>query len=349
MDRRLQVPVVLPKRNDPRLRVSAVIIAIQILGQTVLNFKVSIAQILVTVGMCALIDTAVTFGRHRVLAWPASALLTGNSVALILRANGTRHGDYWSLHGIQYFVLAALLSLGSKYLIRPAGHHVFNPSNLGIVGCLLLMGPTRVFPQYLWWGPFGLRVAAAVAVIVAGGIWILRPLGLLPTAVSFLGTFAVLVGVLAISGHTFYAIWHRGPVGGVSYWVDICGSPEVLIFALFMITDPQTAPRAPGRRIIYGAGIAVGASALVAMQGTEYGIKVGILAALTVACAVIRIRARSGAATAASLAIALGALAGTSALASNKQVRRIERGLTSGRRTPSGGNGPPGPAGSSSQ
>ena len=35
--------------------------------------------------------------QQHVLMWPASAMLTGNGVAFILRVPGTRHGDWWSL------------------------------------------------------------------------------------------------------------------------------------------------------------------------------------------------------------------------------------------------------------
>src|SRR4051794_31013081 len=92
------IPVVLPNARDPRLRVSAVILTLQALGQTVLGFKVSIAQILVSIGFCAGIEVVVTLWRQRMLIWPASAILTGSGVAFILRASGTRHGDWWSLH-----------------------------------------------------------------------------------------------------------------------------------------------------------------------------------------------------------------------------------------------------------
>ena len=34
-----EIPVILPKRTDPRMRLSAVIITLQVLGQTVLGFK----------------------------------------------------------------------------------------------------------------------------------------------------------------------------------------------------------------------------------------------------------------------------------------------------------------------
>ena len=39
-------PVLLPRRGDPRLVVAAIIISVQVLGQTVLGFNLSIAQIL---------------------------------------------------------------------------------------------------------------------------------------------------------------------------------------------------------------------------------------------------------------------------------------------------------------
>ncbi|HWG74098.1 MAG TPA: hypothetical protein VG184_08590 [Acidimicrobiales bacterium] len=96
------IPVVLPTRGDPRLKLSAVIVTIQVLGQTLLGFKVSIAQILVSVALGAVVEAAVILRAQQVLVWPASGILTGNSVALLLRASGTRHGDWWSLHGIGF-------------------------------------------------------------------------------------------------------------------------------------------------------------------------------------------------------------------------------------------------------
>ena len=279
--------MVRPDRHDPRLRLSAVIATLQVLGQTVLGFKVSVAQILVTVALCALVDFTVTLARQHVLALPSSGMLTGNSVAFILRASGTRHGDWWSLHGIQFFVLAALVSLLSKYLIRPAGRHLFNPSNVGIVWCLLVIGPTRVFPQYLWWGPFRGPVMAAMAVILLGGAWVLRPVRMVPMAASFLLTFGALIAAFAVAGRSFIAIWHAGPVGGASYWLDLCLSPEILIFVFFMMSDPQTAPRSARGRVVYGAATAAVAAALLLPQTTEFGVKLAILSSLTVLCALV--------------------------------------------------------------
>ena len=46
-------PVLLPSLRDPRLHVAAVLLTLQALGQTVLNFRLSIAQILVCLAVGA--------------------------------------------------------------------------------------------------------------------------------------------------------------------------------------------------------------------------------------------------------------------------------------------------------
>lgn len=282
-----RIPVVLPSRRDPRLKLSVVIMTLQLLGQTVLDFKVSIAQILITIAFSAVVEVVITFRREAALVWPASAMLTGSSVAFILRASGTAHGDWWSLNGIQFFLAAALLSLLSKYLIRPGGRHLFNPSNVGLVWVLLVVGPRHVFPQYLWWGPSRVGQGLAYLVIFAGAWWILRNVRMVGMAVSFLATFAVLVGILAAGEREFVAIWQDGPISGLSYWTNIALSPELLIFVFFMVSDPQTAPKAPLGRVIYGTATAALAAGLLSFQTTEFAVKLSILSSLTVVCALV--------------------------------------------------------------
>ena len=346
-----QVPVVLPSRRDPRMRLSAVIITLQVLGQTVLGFKLSIAQILVTIGVCGITELVTTYRRDHTLVWPASGILTGNSISFILRASGTRHGDWWSLHGIHFFVLAAVISLLGKHLIRPTGRHLFNPSNVGIVWCLLVIGPKYVFPQYLWWGPNHAGVAAAYTVILVGGVWVLKKVRMLPMAAAFLATFGVLVGAFTLAGREFIAIWHQGPISGLAYWANIVVSPEVLVFVFFMISDPQTAPKAPKARIAYGVGTAVVAAALLYFQTTEFGVKLSILSSLTLLCALVpfveKAIARKAAGTplprltlaqvrtalakpavAAALIVAVAAPLDTARLVANRQLTNIELGQT---------------------
>ena len=110
--------MLLPKLTDPRLHLASVIFSLQALGQTVLGFDLSIAQILVSLFTCAVLESSIAFWQRRVIMWPASALLTGNGVAFILRVPGTEHGDWWSLRGAPIFAAVAAISLLSKYVIR---------------------------------------------------------------------------------------------------------------------------------------------------------------------------------------------------------------------------------------
>src|SRR5947208_6329926 len=133
-------PILLPKLSDPRLHLAAVIVSLQVLGQVAFDFRVSIAQILISLATCAGLELAIAFARQHVIMWPASALITGNGVAFILRLPGTHHGDWWSLHGWWIYAGTAAVGLLSKYVVRFGGRHVFNPSNIGLVLCFLILG-----------------------------------------------------------------------------------------------------------------------------------------------------------------------------------------------------------------
>jgi hypothetical protein len=351
-----RMALVLPSRHDPRLRLAAVIISLQVLGQAVLGFKVSIAQILVTVAVCAAIEVGITAWRSGVILWPGSALLTGNSVSFILRAAGTRHGDWWSLNGIEFFVLAALAAMASKYLVRPGGKHVYNPSNLGLVACLLIVGGPRVFPQYLWWGPLETPVILALVVIALGAVWVCLRMRMLPMVLAFSVPFGLLVAAVAAGGRCFAATWSQDPICGSAYFTNIALSPELLVFVLFMMSDPKTSPRTTRGRALYGAATALAAVAMLAIQPTEYGIKVAVLASLTISCTVVPLierwverrgaseadpgyarprpvgwRLSLGPAEAACALIAVAALAGVIVVAGDKRIIEIEnRGPSAG-------------------
>ena len=352
------IPVILPKLGDPRFKLSATIITLTILGQTVLNFQVSLPQILVCVLLCAAIDVTMAFRRDKVMIWPASGIQTGISVAFIFRVGGTRHGDWWSIRGLHIFVLVVALSMVPKYVLRRNGRHIFNPSNIGLAWGLLVIGPSHVFSEHLWWAPLGPAVVFSMAVIFAGGWWVLRQVKMLPMAASFLATFFVLIAVFAVAGRSYWATWHDGPVGGSFYWLTVALSPELLIFVFFMISDPQTSPRSALGRKLYAVTTAVVAAALIGVQTTEFGIKVAILSSLVVTCPLVplferaaqRIQDRRSGAPAqpwlarplgpqlaaavrskvavAVVVIAVAAPVNTALLARNDQIPPIERNLT---------------------
>jgi Na+-translocating ferredoxin:NAD+ oxidoreductase RnfD subunit len=257
-----------------------------VLGQTVLGFELSIAQILVSVVTCAVLEVGITCWRRRIIMWPASALLTGNGVAFILRVPGTRYGAWWSLRGAGLFAGVATVSVLSKYLIRRGGRHLFNPSNIGLVLCFVLLGTRRANPQDLWWGAMSAGLLLTLGVIVIGGLVIVSKLRMLGLALAFWITFAASTGVVAASGHCMEARWRVGPLCGRSFWSVLVTSPEILVFLFFMITDPKTAPRGSVGRVVYGTAVALLGALLLAPARTEFSTKVAVLAGLSIVCAV---------------------------------------------------------------
>src|SRR5437762_9466763 len=193
-------PVLLPKLRDPRLHLAATITSLQVIGQVGFHFEVSIAQILLALGTCALLEMAIAFRSQHVILWPASAMLTGNGVAFVLRVPGTAHGDWWSLRGWWIFAATASISLLSKYVIQVRGSHIFNPSNIGLILCFLLLSSSQAEPLDFWWGPTSWWLVLALVVIVSGGFSILSRLKLLRVALSFWIAFAAGLAVLARAG-----------------------------------------------------------------------------------------------------------------------------------------------------
>ena len=281
-----EYPVILPGIRDARLHVAAVLLTLQVLGQTVLGFRLSIAQILVCLAVGALIESGVAFFKDHLILWPASGLLTGNSTAFILQVPGTLHGQWWSLHGIYIFIGVVALGMATKYLIRWRGRHIFNPSNVALVAAFIVLGPSRTEPLDLWWIPMGPLMIVTYAILIGGGVFIGWRLGLLGMEIAFMASFAIFVAIALapVPDHCMVASWHLSPLCGRSLWEILVTSPEILIFALFMIPDPRTVPDGKVARIVFGVMVALFAVLLLGPTTLEFWTKTAILASLVIAC-----------------------------------------------------------------
>jgi hypothetical protein len=279
--------VILPSLRDPRMHVAAVLVTLQVLGQTVLGFRLSVAQILISLATGALIEFVVAFFKDKAIMWPASGLLTGNSAAFILRTPGTLHGQWWSTHGIWIFVGVVAISMASKYLIRWRGRHIFNPSNLGLVIAFVALGPKFTEPQDLWWIPPGPWLIVTYAVLLVGGLLIAWELRLLGLELAFMAGFAAFtaVALALVPDHCMVASWHVAPMCGRELWQILVTSPELLVFGLFMIPDPRTVPDGPWARVAFGILVAILAVLLIGPTTLEFWTKTALLASLVIACA----------------------------------------------------------------
>lgn len=260
---------------------------IQVLGQTVLGFRLSVAQILICLATGALIEFVVAFFKDSAIMWPASGLLTGNSAAIILRTPGTLHGQWWSLHGIWIFVGVVAISMASKYLIRWRGRHIFNPSNFGLVLAFVALGPRFTEPQDLWWIPLGPWLIVTYAVLLVGGVLIAWELRLLGLEMGFMAGFAAFTALALATtpDHCMVASWHVAPMCSRDLWQILVISPEILVFALFMVPDPRTVPEGPVARVAFGILVALLSVLLLAPTTLEFWTKTAILASLVIACA----------------------------------------------------------------
>ena len=269
-------PVLLPKLSDPRLHLAAVIISLQVLGQVGVPLPaLDRADPHLARSRARVLEVGIAFRRQHVIMWPASALLTGNGVAFILRVPG---------HAARRLVEHARLVDLRRHRGRVAalevrdrwrGEHVFNPSNFGLVLCFLILGRSRAEPLDFWWGPMSAWLVLALAIIVAGGLAILWRLRLLGIAVGFWLAFAAGIGVLAASGHAMSARWHLGPITGRPLLVgarDLARDPRLPLLHDHRPEDGAARPR--GRGSSYAVSVGLLAALLIAPVRTEYATKV---------------------------------------------------------------------------
>ena len=111
--------------RDPRFYQIAVLGSLLTYGLIGLDFEIGTTQVVVTVA-AALLTQAVA---SRVVGVPRtewkSALISSLSLCLLLRT-----GAPWLA------AVAAIVAVGSKFVVRARGKHVFNPTNLGLVAML---------------------------------------------------------------------------------------------------------------------------------------------------------------------------------------------------------------------
>jgi Na+-transporting NADH:ubiquinone oxidoreductase subunit NqrB len=157
-----------------------------------------------------------------------SALITSLGLALLLRADR-----------VSTMVLAGTLAIASKFVFAIAKKHWFNPANFGIITALILTPDAWVSPGQWgddWW--------YLLLFLGLGGI-VLNRVGRWDTSVAFLGSYAG----LEIARN----IW-------LGWTWDVCihklSSGSLLLFALFMITDPRSIPNARSTRIAWSISIA---------------------------------------------------------------------------------------------
>lgn len=195
---------------------------------------------LITQFICELV-----FGKKEAGVWQRykkgipSVLISSFGLSLLLKTN-----FLWVA------VLAAVISILSKYIIRIKGKHIFNPSALGITVVVLVTGSAWISP-----GQWGSGVVILFGVLSLGFIVTTR-VQKLDVSLAFLGTFAALLFARQI----IYLGWP------MDHFIQSVSTGSLLLFSFFMITDPRTTPNHSMARIVWSAAIAAVAFYLSAFK-----------------------------------------------------------------------------------
>jgi Na+-transporting NADH:ubiquinone oxidoreductase subunit NqrB len=217
--------------RDPRLYQIATLALLLAYGLVHLGFDVPTLHVALILATTLLTQWTLTVTWRLPRFDPRSALISGLSLCLLLRT-----GSPWLA------VAAGLVAIASKFVIRANGKHVFNPTNLGLVGMMALTPRVWVSP-----GQWGHSALFAFLMACLGGVVVYRAWRA-DITFSFLAAYAALLFGRAVSlGDPLAIPLHQLQSGAL------------LLFSFFMISDPKTTPDSRTGRMLFAALVAVGA------------------------------------------------------------------------------------------
>ncbi len=213
-----------PRRHlDPRFYQIAVLSGLVIYGLGWLQFDITPERAVLLLSTALLTQYVCTKLWRLPKYDPKSAVISGLSLCLLLRTNYA-----WLA------VMAAVITISSKFVIRWNGKHVFNPTNFGLVFLMALGAPVWVSPGQ--WGNvayFGFLMACL------GGLVVNR-------AARSDVTYAFLLSFAALQFGRALLVLQRWQVP-----LHRLESGALLLFAFFMISDPKTTPNSRAGRILF--------------------------------------------------------------------------------------------------
>jgi len=202
---------------------SVFITILLLIGQ--LSFGVLDSYLYVVASICTSILTELVLSKLLLgkLKNLSSAYITGISVGILIRSTSV-----WP------YIITAVLSIMSKYILKYKGRHLWNPSNFG-VSWMLFMAPVDVAGLSIQWGSNFL----GLAVIWTLGLLIVYRVKRFHVVIAYVISFVILAYVRSlVVGDTFLA--EVAPITG----------PMYQLFIFFMITDPGTSVSTRRGRII---------------------------------------------------------------------------------------------------
>ncbi len=217
---------------SPKTLVTLLITLLLVLGEWSYGVVGGYSKLAAILGVCVGVEIVLSLfllGRFPMV---QSAYITGVSLTILLRPQG---GLWWP------FLVGAGLSIGSKYVLRYRGRHLWNPSNFGIA-LLLLLAPNQVA---ILSHEFG-NALATNAVIWGVGLLVASRAKVLHISATYVIAFLALAALRCVVVGT-PLLAEIAPLTGPLY--------QLMVF--FMLTDPRTTVGTRRGRMLTVAGIAV--------------------------------------------------------------------------------------------
>ncbi len=221
------------KLSDPRVFMSCVLVVYTFVGETFLSFDHGWGQIILALFVACSLDMLLNYWKTRQIVLPISSVITGFGLGLLIES--TAPNILWP------YVVAPILAIASKSLVRIQKRHIFNPSNFGLTVLLVLFPAAVTTTSAQWTGSL-----LIVAIIFLVGCFSAFRVSRLDLVLSFIGGFCVMAVLEENIKHNGFALAY-GPLLGAG----------LQLFVLSMITDPKTTPNTRGQRILFGLAIAV--------------------------------------------------------------------------------------------
>lgn len=186
----------------------------------------ALIPVLIAVLTTTILDFIINYFKYKTIEFPQSALISGLFIGGLLTQNLQWH----------VYVLAGIIAILSKHLIKISQKHIFNPANFGVLIASIIFGAA-----HSWW------VSSPKLLVVLFGLFIIWRLRRFDLAFSFLISYYLINSIIEFAnGAAFQDAYFAVLNGGVVYF-----------FSMFMLIEPKTQPSAGEQRIVYGVLIAV--------------------------------------------------------------------------------------------
>jgi Na+-translocating ferredoxin:NAD+ oxidoreductase RnfD subunit len=229
----------------------AVFVGLFALGAAAVGWPAAVPHMLTAVLGASLTELAVWRFDGRRLGWPSSAILSGMIVGFVLGP-----ATPWAVTAA-----VGILATLTKHLFATQRWHLFNPAALALLVSIPLFGTGQS-----WWGALPDLSWPFVLVLLAGGAFVVDRINKFPLVLAFLGASFTLLTVLGRTDPVTAAELLRTPF-----------VQATLFLALFMLTDPPTAPSRYTDQVAIGALVAAASVAAEKLGAGQSYLLVGLL------------------------------------------------------------------------